>query len=156
MFEQKRSGNWNFSWAGIVLVVVFVLAVFWFFRQNPPEASGPIERKVMWTTGEIVSGPLEVEASGFLTFPMNLNKRSALDATFFTGDSKKRLGMVIVKSADLDKYKAGQEVNLVTHTGTVPRGVVKRVMEPGEYVIVFDNRMNPETMRIPESNISVR
>ena len=27
--------------------------------------------------------------------------------------------------------------------------------EPGEYVIVFDNRMNKETMRIPESSISV-
>ena len=27
MFEQRRSGSWSFSWAGIVFVVVFVLAV---------------------------------------------------------------------------------------------------------------------------------
>jgi hypothetical protein len=156
MFEQKRSGKWNFSWAGIVLVVIFVLTVFWFFRQNPPEASGTVERKTIWTTGEIVSGPLEVEAGGVLTFPMNLNKRSALDATFFTGDSRKRLVMVIVNAADLEKWKAGEDVKVITNTGTVPRGIVKRVMDPGEYVIVLDNRMNQETMRIPESEISVQ
>ena len=156
MFEQKRSGSWSFSWAGIVLVSVFVIAVFWIFKQNPPEAGGTVEKKPMWTTGTIVSGPLEVEAGGVLAFPMNLNKRSSLDLTFFTGDSKKRLGLVIVNAADLDRWKTGEEVKLVTQTGTVPRGIVKRVMEPGEYVIVLDNRMNEETMRIPESDFSVQ
>ena len=139
-----------------MLVAVFVLTVIWFFRQNPPEASGTVERKMMWTTGTIVNGPLEVEAGGILTFPMNLNKRSALEATFFTGDSKKRLGMVIVTAAGLEGWKAGEEVKVVTNTGTVPRGIIKRVMEPGDYVIVLDNRMNQETMRIPESDIFVR
>lgn len=155
MFEQKGSGSWNISWAGIVLVVAFVIAVFWFFKQNPPEAGGTAEKKTIWTAGEIVSGPLEVEAGGILTFPMNLNKRSSLDATFFTGDSKKRLGLVILEPKDLDRWKANEEVKVVTHTGTVPRGIINRVMEPGEYLIVFDNRMNQEAMRIPESNISV-
>lgn len=155
MFEHKGSAVWNFSWAGIVLVVVFVIAVFWFFRQNPPEAGVTAEKMSIWTNGEIVSGPLEVEAGGILAFTMNLNKRSRLDATFFTGDSKKRLGLVILDRKDLDGWKAGQEVKSVTVTGTVPRGIVKRIMEPGEYVIVFDNRMNHEAMRIPESKISV-
>ena len=155
MFEQKVSGSWNFSWAGIVLVVAFVIAVFWFFKQNPPEASGTSEKKTIWTNGEIVSGPLEVEAGGILTFAMNLNKRSSLDATFFTGDSKRRLALVILDPKDLDRWKANEEVKLVTQTGTVPRGIVKRVMEPGHYLIVFDNRMNNEAMRISESSISV-
>lgn len=155
MFEQKRSAGWGVSWAGIVLVVVFVIVVFWIFKQNPPEASGTVEKKPMWTTGTIVSGPLEVEAGGVLTFPMNLNKKSALDVSFFTGDSQRRLGLVIVNAADLERWKAGEEVKLVTQTGTVPRGIVKRMMEPGNYVIVLDNRMNQETMRIPESNFSV-
>ena len=97
MFEQKRSAGWGVSWAGIVLVVVFVIVVFWIFKQNPPEASGTVEKKPMWTTGTIVSGPLEVEAGGVLTFPMNLNKKSALDVSFFTGDSQRRLGLVIVR-----------------------------------------------------------
>ena len=75
MFEQKRSG-WNFNWAGIVLVVVFVLAVVWVFRQNPPGApADAAEKKVMWTSGKIVEGPLEVEAKSYLSFPLNLNKR---------------------------------------------------------------------------------
>ena len=156
MFEQKRSSGWGVSWAGIVLVAVFVIAVFLIFKQNPPEASGTAENKPMWTNGTIVSGPLEVEAGGLLAFPMNLNKRSALDISFFTGDSRKRLGLVIVNAADLERWKAGEEVKLVTQTGTVPRGIVKRVKEPGEYVIVLDNRMNQETMRIPESDFSVK
>ena len=156
MFEQKRSTGWGVSWAGIVLVAVFVIAVFWIFKQNPPEAGGTVAKKPLWTAGTIVSGPLEVEASGILVFPMNLNKRSSLDATFFTGDSKKRLELVIVKAADLEPWKAGEEVKMVTNTGKVPRGIVKRVMDPGEYVIVLDNRMNQETMRIAESNFSVQ
>lgn len=155
MFEQKRSGGWNFSWAGIVLVVVFVLAVFWVFRQNPPQASAPTELKAMWTQGTIAEGPLEVEARGLLTFPMNLNKRSTLDATFTTLDSAKRLAFTVVRAEDIERWKAGEQVPTVTNTGPVPRGTIKRVVEPGNYVIVFDNRMNDKTIRIVESNIRV-
>ena len=73
MFEQRRSGGWSFSWAGIVFVAVFVLVVFWVFRQNPPEPVEQVASKTSFTqAGEIVSGPLELEAKGLLTFPMNL------------------------------------------------------------------------------------
>lgn len=155
MFDQKRSG-WSFSWPGIILVVVFVLGVFWIFRQNPPGAAdAAAENKIVWTEGTIVSGSIEVDAKSFLTFPINLNKRSSLDATFTTGDSAKRLAFSIISSADLEKWKAGEEVKFTTNTGPVPRGVIRRVMDPGYYVIIFDNRMNTEKMRIEESNITV-
>lgn len=156
MFEQRRAG-WGFSWAGIILVVAFVLAVFWIFRQNPPGASvdATSEAKVLWTEGTIVSGPLEVEGRGFLTFPVSLNKRSTLDVTFATGDSAKRLVFAILPADDLERWKAGEDVKFVTNTGRVPRGVVKREIEPGYYVLVFDNRMNEETMRIVESSLIV-
>ena len=105
--------------------------------------------------GEIVSGPLELEAKGLLTFPMNLNKRSMLDVTFFTGDSSKRLAFAVLKLEDLQKFTAGEEVAFVTNTGPVPRGVIKRVMEPGNYVLVFNNRMNAEPIHIAESNLTL-
>lgn len=157
MFEQKRSGGWNFSWAGIVLVVVFVLGVFWVFRQNPPadstqasSGSGP-----MWSHGRLAEGVLEVEAKGFLAFPMNLNKRSTLDAKFTTGDNSKRLAFTVIDSADLERWRFGEEVRTFTTTGPVPRGTIKRVMEPGNYVLIFDNRANEKAIRIAESKVEV-
>lgn len=156
MFERRRSGVWNFNWAGIVLAVVFVLAVFIVFRQNPPYATLPAaETKRMWTEGEIVSGPLEVEGKGILTFPLNLNKRSTLDATFTTRDNSRLVAFAVFAAADLEKWKAGERVRFVTNTGPVPRGTIKRVVEPGDYLIVFDNRASENAIRIPESRIVV-
>ena len=155
MFEQKRCG-WNFNWVGIVLVVVFVLAVVWVFRQNPPStpADAP-ERKAMWTSGKIVEGPLQVEAKSYLSFPVNLNKRSTLIATFTTGENLKKLTFSVFAARELESWKVREEVNFLTHTGPVPRGTVKRVLEPGYYMIVLDNRASAETIRITESNIEV-
>lgn len=157
MFEQKNSGGWKFSWAGIVLVVFFVLGVFWVFRQNPPAESTQASSasKAMWSEGKIVEGALEVEAMGFLTFPMNLNKRSTLDAVFSTGDNTKRLAFAIIASADLERWKSGENVQTFTNTGPVPRGTIERVMDPGNYVLIFDNRSGEKAIRIADSDIKV-
>ena len=155
MFEQKRSG-WNFNWAGIVLVVGFVLAVVWVFRQNPPSTpADAAEKKSMWTSGKIVEGPVMVEAKSYLSFPMNLNKRSTLTATFTTGENLKKLTFSLFAAADLERWKSGEEVRFLTNTGPVPRGTVKRVLEPGNYFVVLDNRAGAETIRITESNIEI-
>lgn len=157
MFEQKRSAGWNFSWAGIVLVVAFVLAVFWIFRQNPPSGSGqPLaESTSMWSRGKLVEGILEVDSKRFLMFPLNLNKRSTLNATFTTGDNSKRLAFTIIDSADLEKWRTGDEVRTFTSTGPVPRGTIERVLEPGKYVMIFDNRSGEKPIRVIESSVSV-
>ena len=155
MFEQRRSGGWSFNWAGIVLVVVFVLAVFWLFRQNPPPTAAPPERKMIWTSGPITSGELEIEANGYLSYPLDLNKRSVLKATFTTGDSSRRLVFSVFEKSDLERWKAGDGVRFVTNTGLVPRGTIERVVEPGYYVIVFDNRANDKPIRVVGSDVSV-
>ena len=157
MFEQKQLGNWNFSWAGIVLVVVFVLAVFWIFRQNPPDGStqASLFSKPVWSEGKIAEGVLEVEAKGFLTFPLDLNKRSTLNAVFTTGDNSKRLAFVVIDAPELEKWKAGHEIRTHTNTGPVPRGTIKKVLEPGSYLVVFDNRASEKAIRITESSIEV-
>jgi len=155
MFEQKRSGG-IFGWAGIVLVAVVVLAAIWVVRQNPPNTSaGAAEKKVMWTTGKIVEGPLEVDKGGYLSYPLDLNKRSTLSATFTTGQDLKKLTFSIMSAADLEKWKRGEEVKFLTNTGPVPRGTVKRVLEPGNYIIVLDNRAGTEPIRVTESSFEV-
>lgn len=157
MFEERKAGNWNFSWAGIVLVVAFVLGVFWIFRQNPPEAAAELDGigGSKWTSGKIAEGPLEVQARDLLTFRMDLNKRSTVDVTFTTGDNSKRLAFLIIRSDDLQQFKSGGEVQTFTNTGKVPRGTVKRVVDPGNYVLVFDNRMNETPIKITASDLSV-
>ena len=155
MFDQKRSGG-VFGWAGIVLIAVVVLAGIWVVRQNPPStAADAEEKKVIWTSGKIVEGPLEVEGNGHLSFPMNLNKRSTLNAYFTTGENSKKLTFSVLAAADLERWKSGEEVKFFTNTGPVPRGTVKRVFEPGNYILVLDNRAGAETIRITESNIEL-
>lgn len=144
------------GWAGIALVVWMVLAVIWVFRQNPPtQPADAAENKVMWTSGKIAEGPLEVEGKGHLTFPVNLNKRSTLSAFFTTGDNARKLTFSILAAADLEKWKAGERVRLLTNTGPVPRGTVERVLEPGDYVVVLDNRPNEQPILITDSKIEV-
>ena len=155
MFERKRSGG-IFGWTGIVLISAVGLAAIWVVRQNPPSTpAGAAENKVTWTSGKIVEGPIEVEGRGHVSYLMNLNKRSTLRATFTTGDSAKRLTFSVLKAADMERWKAGEEVKLLTNTGQVPRGTVTRVLEPGSYIIVLDNRAGSEPMRLVESDFEV-
>lgn len=157
MFEERRSRNWNWSWAGILVVVVGVLAVIQIFRVNAPEkpvASGD-EKKVVWTEGTVVSGVIEVPAGGFLSYPLNFNKKTSFEGFFRTGDNAKRLACSIIEKSNLEKWKLGGEVNFVSNTGAVPRGFVKRVIDPGYYILIIDNRMNAEAMTLVESDFKV-
>lgn len=139
-----------------MLIVIVVLAGIWVVRQNPPNtAADAAEKKVMWTSGKIVEGPLEVEPKGYLSFPLDLNKRSTLNAAFTTGDDLKKLTFSVITAEDVEEWKEGREVKFLTNTGPVPRGTVKRVLEPGSYIMLLDNRSGTGPVRITESNIEV-
>lgn len=158
MIGERNSRGWSWSWSGIILVVLIVFGFFQMIRVNPPDDRlvNEKENKVIWTEGTVVSGALEVAANGYLTYPINFNKKSSLDGVFTTGDSKKRLACSIIAAADLERWKAGDEVAFVNNTGQVPRGIVRRTIDPGYYLLIFDNRMNQAPIRIVESNFTVK
>ncbi|MEO5860731.1 MAG: hypothetical protein ABIR33_17500 [Pyrinomonadaceae bacterium] len=155
MFDQRK-GTWSYTWAGIIGVVIFIIAVIQIFRVNPPaRQNGLSETKVRWTEGGVFKGPGEVEAGAELTYRINLNRKATLKAFFTTGKNEKKLASAVIKAEDFNMWKSGGEVQTFVSTGPVPRGTVTRVLEPGNYVFVLDNRFGVESIVLTEMDISV-
>lgn len=157
MFEERQKRNWNWTWAGIASVVLILIAVIQVVRVNPPSRSAdtPAESKAIWTEGTIFSGVAEIPANGFLSFPVNLNRKATFKGFFRTGSDDRRLGATIIRSTELENWKADSEVAPIVSTGSVPRGFITRVIEPGHYVLLIDNRMNGDAMKLIESDFKV-
>lgn len=158
MASDRNSLSWNWSWGGIVLVVLVILAAIQLVRVNPPDdrTNGREEKNILWTNGTLISGTIEVEAGGHLTYPINLNKRVTLNGFFTTGDSSKRLACSIIAASDLNAWRAGKTVPILNTTGPVPRGLIKRVLEPGYYTLIIDNRTNNVMIQMVESHFEVK
>lgn len=158
MFEQKKRQTWTYIWGGIALIVIGVIVVLQLVRVNPPrdEVINNAPTAPLWTSGSIVKGKAVVAAKDILTFNVNLNKRSDLKGTFTTNDSSKRLGNLMIKAADLEKWKAGEQVQTVfTTVRPVPQSLVNRNVEAGNYLLIFDNRANEKEMNLYEVDFSV-
>jgi len=155
MFEQRK-GTWSYTWAGIIGVVIIIIAVIQIFRVNPPaQPNAAAEAKVKWTEGEVFKGPGQVAAGTELSYPITLNRRATFKGYFTTGDSSKKLASSVIKAEDFNMWKSGSEVKMIVSTGMVPRGTITRVLEPGNYLFVLDNRSGTETISLTEMDISV-
>ena len=154
MFEQRK-GTWTYTWAGIVGVVLIVIAVIQIFRVNPPERQSSAETKIKWTEGEVFKGRAEVAAGAELSYPINLNRKATLKAYFTTGKNDKKLGSSVIRADDFNMWKSGREVQTFVTTGVVPRGTITKVLEPGNYLFLLDNRAGNETIVLTEMDISV-
>ena len=155
MFDQRK-GTWSYTWAGIIGVVIIIIAVIQIFRVNPPaEQNVAAEAKVRWTEGEVFKGKGEVAAGTELSYPINLNRKATLKAYFTTGKNDKKLATAVIKAEDFNMWKSGGEVQTFVSTGMVPRGTITRVLEPGRYVFVLDNRTGTETIVLTEMDVSV-
>jgi hypothetical protein len=155
MFDQRR-GTWKYTWSGIIGVVVIIIALIQIVRVNPPEKEqAAAESKTIWTDGEVFNGPAEVTAGEFLSFPLKLNRKVTLKAYFTTGKSDKRLECLVIAEKDFNMWKSGSEVPMLLTTGVVPRGTITKVLEPGNYLFILDNRVGTETLKLIETQISV-
>ena len=155
MFDQRK-GTWSYTWAGIIGVVIIIIAVIQIFRVNPPvqQNSAP-EQKVKWTEGEVFKGKAEVAAGTELSYQINLNRKATLKAFFTTGKNDKKLVSAVIKAEDFNMWKSGSEVKTFVATGMVPRGTITRLLEPGNYIFVLDNRGGSEAIVLTEMDISV-
>ncbi|MGD9629521.1 MAG: hypothetical protein AB7V18_09765 [Pyrinomonadaceae bacterium] len=156
MFETRQKQNWNYTWPGIFGVVIIIIAVFQIVRVNPPDRPvGDTENRKVWTEGELLRGRAVVPANGYLSFPLNLNRRANFSAVFTTGRSEVRIVSAIIRAEDFNMWKSGEDVEPVSTTGKVPRGVVKRVLEPGMYLFVLDNRAGDAEIVLEDTEIKV-
>ena len=155
MFEQRKR-TWSYTWSGIIGVVIVIIAVIQIFRVNPPDQPEAVaEPKIVWTDGVVFNGPVDIAAGAFLSYPINLNRKATLKVFFRTGKHDKKLGSVLISEKDFNMWKSGSEVPMVTTTGAVPRGTITRVLEPGSYVFILDNRNGAETVKLTETDIKV-
>jgi len=156
MFEPRKR-NWNYTWAGIIGVVLIIIAVIQIVRVNPPDTpQASVEPMIKWTDGEVFKGRAEVSAGSELSYPIDLNRKATLKAFFTTGKNDKRLASWVIKAEDFNMWKSGGEVQTFVSTGPVPRGTITRVLEPGRYIFVLDNRLGSETIVLTEMDISVK
>lgn len=137
-------------------MVIIIIAVFQIVRVNPPDRPvGDTENRKVWTEGELLRGRAVVPANGYLSFPLNLNRRANFSAVFTTGRSEVRIVSAIIRAEDFNMWKSGEDVEPVSTTGKVPRGVVKRVLEPGMYLFVLDNRAGDAEIVLEDTEIKV-
>jgi hypothetical protein len=155
MFEQRK-GTWTYTWAGIVGVVIIIIAVIQIFRVNPPARENvAAEAKVKWSEGEVFKGNAEVAAGTELSYQINLNRKATLKGYFTTGKNDKRLESVVIRAEDFNMWKSGSEVKTFVATGHVPRATISRVLEPGNYLFVLDNRSGSEAIILTDVDISI-
>jgi hypothetical protein len=155
VFEQRKR-TWSYTWSGIIGVVIIIIAVIQIFRVNPPDRPSAVaEPKIVWTDGVVLNGLVEVAAGEFLSCPINLNRKATLRVFFTTGKHDKKLGSMLIAEKDFNMWKSGSEVPSIVSTGVVPRGTITRVLEPGSYVFVLDNRNGTEAIKLTETDIRV-
>ena len=156
MFEERNKGNWNYTWAGIISIVLIIIAVIQIFRVNPPEQPQVSnESKIVWTEGEVFSGEANVDAGSYLSYPLNLNRRATLKVFFTSGKHDKRIGSAVIRAEDFNMWKNGGDISTLVATGDVPRGTITKVLEPGYYLLVLDNRKGGEQITLIQTNIKL-
>jgi len=155
MFEQRKK-PWNYSWAGIIGVVMIIIAIVQIFKVNPPDHAGvAAQLKPAWTEGKVFDGAVEVPAGGYLSHPLYLNRRVTFKSFFTTGKNDRRVVGTLIKAEDFNMWKSDADVDTILSTGPVPRGTINRVLEPGNYIFLIDNRTGGEAIKLTPLDISV-
>ena len=156
MFEQRKK-TWNYSWAGIIGIVIIIIAVVQIFKVNPPDQYGvAAQPRHAWTEGKVFDGAAEVPAGGYLSHPLYLNRRATFKGFFTTGKNDRRVVGTLIKAEDFNMWKSDAVVDTILSTGPVPRGTINRVLEPGNYIFLIDNRTGGEAVKLTTLDVSVK
>lgn len=143
-------------WQGAILIGVVALVAIFVFRANPPKERAETQReKVAYTTGAFVSGPVTVEAGGFLNFKFVLNSKKRLNGKFTTAGYRGKVDCLVLDEKNFELFKNGGEFQRRIGTGAIPGGKIDRTFDPGIYYLVFDNRNGKEKVDLAEADFSI-
>jgi len=137
--EPKRGLGF---WLKIAGGVLLILLAYNFYRVNrtDPIATSPTPVPVQYSEGEIATGQISIEPSGFMSYRVNLNHRATINGSFRVAEKDPWITCLILDDANFEKWRDGSEFTPVNSTGRVPIGRVSREVGPGIYFLVFDNR----------------
>ena len=129
-------------WLSLALCAIAVLFTFNLVRVNLPERSRSSSAPFVQphTGGAIASEIARIEAGGFLPFRANFNHRVTVKGKFSVDREGPWISFLIVDGNNFEKWRSGNEFNAAVSTGRVPAGRISRVLEPGTYFMIFDNR----------------
>lgn len=129
--------------AGCVVVALFILNLF---RVNRPTADGnaATPEAHIYTEGVVAAGNLNIEPDSFLQYKIDLNRRAKVKGKFQVPSGKPRIACLILTESDFEKWISGGIYQTVTSTGNVPSGTINRVLTPGVYFLVLDNRASKD------------
>jgi hypothetical protein len=141
MSERRSLIYWN--WQRTAVLVIALLALLQFFRANRPSNPRNSSDAFKYTSGVIVDAPVVVPPRDFVSYKIDLNRRTKLRGEFRTGDREITIEILVLDAANFDAWKSGAPNSRISATSQVPGGKVIRVLEPGTYHIVLNNREGP-------------
>ncbi len=142
-------------WVAIIVAVIaiFIIANAYRVNRTTPKPAATVAPK--YTYGTVVDEKLIVEKGGYRHFRFDLNRRTKLAGRYITERRASNVGLLILDDDNFKKFVAGEEFKIEVRTGNIPGGQVDRMMEPGTYYLVFDNRHEPEFDRVVEASFAV-
>ncbi|MFL6469019.1 MAG: hypothetical protein ACJ72Z_13760 [Pyrinomonadaceae bacterium] len=150
----------NRLWITIGGCVVIALVIIYLFKVNPPpvasvDLSQSSNVPIYTAEGPIATGSLKIEPGSFLQYRVNFNRRATVKGKFQISSGKPRIGCLILTESDFEKWREGGEFQAAVSTGSVPSGKIHRVLTPGVYYLVLDNRLSIDKPAAVELDFAV-
>jgi len=137
--ETKRGPAFWFKVAGGILLVLLAYNIYRVNRPELPSAS-PTPVPVEYTEGEIVNGRTSIGPGEFDSYRADFNHKTTIKGNFRVASPDQRIAFMILDESNFEKWRSGNDFTAATTTGNVPSGHVVRVLEPGTYFLVFNNK----------------
>jgi hypothetical protein len=140
--ETKRSQKSAAFWVTMVFCALSVLFVLNLIRVNIPERNAANAKPFVppHTEGKIAYEVARIDAGSLLPYRANFNRRVTVKGQFSVDREGPWITMLILDEKNYQQWQSGGEFAAAVSTGKVPFGKVNRVLEPGTYYFVFDNR----------------
>ena len=153
--EPKRGAGF---WLKIAAAVILLLLAFNFYFVNRTDspATSPTPLPVQYTEGAIVDGQISIEPGATMPYRFDLNHRSTINGNFRVVGKDPWIACLILDATNYQKWRAGTDFTAITSTGLVPVGRVFRMVDPGTYFLVFDNRSSQEKNAVADVSFSVK
>jgi hypothetical protein len=156
MFQKLGTERsiWIWRWPLIAVAVLASLTVIQFIRVNNKPPPAPTATRSYTPSGQLVSGDIQVAAADYHATRIDLNRRAKISGSFRTSDLKSTVAVFVIKESELEAWKSNSKFEQQARTGYVPGGKINPVLEPGTYLLIFDNRHN-ETPRTVNADITL-
>ncbi|MCA1588869.1 MAG: hypothetical protein LC730_01005, partial [Acidobacteria bacterium] len=132
----------------ILVLVALLFAAIVLYRVNQPVAIRPAEQPFKATEDTVIEKQHVIPAGEYLAVRMDFNRRINLKGKFRTPKLDEGINCLVVSEKNLELWRRGDSYERISETGYIPGGRIERVIEPGAYYLIFDNRRSARNQPI--------